>query len=41
MSEEIKAKVVEGDNPSIAEKETKVLKKMGLDTGTETVTKVD
>jgi hypothetical protein len=41
MSEEIKAKVVEGDNPSIAEKETKVLKKMGLDTGTETITKVD
>jgi len=41
MSEEIKAKVVEGDNPSIAEKETKVLKKMGLDTGAETITKVD
>jgi len=41
MSEEIKAKVVEDENPSIAEKETKVLKKMGLDTGTETVTKVD
>ena len=41
MSEEIKAKVVEDENPSTAEKETKVLKKMGLDTGTETVTKVD
>jgi len=41
MSEEIKAKAVEDENPSIAEKETKVLKKMGLDTGTETVTKVD
>jgi len=41
MSEEIKAKVVEDENPSAAEKETKVLKKMGLDTGTETVTKVD
>ena len=41
MSEEIKAKAVEDENPSIAEKETKVLKKMGLDTWTETVTKVD
>jgi len=41
MSEEIKAKVVEDENPSTAEKETKALKKMGLDTGTETVTKVD
>ncbi len=41
MSEEIKAKVVEDENPSTAEKETKVLKKMGLDTGTETITKVD
>jgi len=41
MSEEIKVKVVEDENPSTAEKETKVLKKMGLDTGTETVTKVD
>ena len=41
MSEEIKAKVVEDENPSTAEKETKVLKKMGLDTGVETVTKVD
>ena len=41
MSEEIKAKVIEDENPSIAEKETKVLKKMGLDTGIETVTKVD
>ena len=29
MSEEIKAKVVEDENPSTAEKETKVLKKMG------------
>jgi hypothetical protein len=41
MSEEIKAKVIEEENPSIAEKETKALKKMGLDTGVETVTKVD
>ena len=41
MSEEIKAKVVEDENPSTAEKETKVLKKMGLDTGVETITKVD
>ena len=41
MSEEIKAKVVEEENPSTSEKETKVLKKMGLDTGAETVTKVD
>jgi len=41
MSEEIKAKVLEDENPSTAEKETKALKKMGLDTGTETVTKVD
>ena len=41
MSEEVKAKIIEGENPSIAEKETKVLKKMGLDTGIETVTKVD
>ena len=41
MSEEIKAKVVEDENPSTAEKETKALKKMGLDTGTETITKVD
>ena len=41
MSEEIKAKVVEDENPSTAEKETKALKKMGLDTGAETITKVD
>jgi len=41
MSEEIKAKVVEEENPSIAEKETKVLKKIGADTGNDTVTKVD
>ena len=41
MSEEIKAKVVEDENPSTAEKETKALKKMGLDTGVETITKVD
>ena len=41
MSEEIKAKVVEDENPSTAEKEIKVLKKMGLDTGVETITKVD
>jgi len=41
MSEETKAKVVEEENPSIAEKETKVLKKIGADTGDEAVTKVD
>jgi len=41
MSEEVKAKIIEDENPSIAEKETKVLKKMGLNTGIETVTKVD
>jgi len=41
MSEEIKVKVVEEENLSTSEKETKVLKKMGLDTGAETVTKVD
>jgi len=41
MSEETKAKVVEEENPSIAEKETKVLKKIGADTGNDTVTKVD
>ena len=41
MSEEIKVKVVEEENLSTAEKETKVLKKIGADTGVETVTKVD
>jgi hypothetical protein len=41
MSEEIKVKVVEEENLSTSEKETKVLKKMGLDIGAETVTKVD
>ena len=41
MSEEIKAKVVEKENPSAAEKETKALKKMGFDTGVEEIAKVD
>jgi hypothetical protein len=41
MSEETKAKVIENENPSVAEKETKVLKKIGADTGDEAVTKVD
>jgi hypothetical protein len=41
MSEEIKAKVVEEENLSTAEKETKALKKIGADTGVETITKVD
>ena len=41
MSEETKAKVIESENPSVAEKETKVLKKIGADTGNEAVTKVD
>ena len=41
MSEEIKAQVVEDENPSAAEKETIALKKIGADTGEETITKVD
>lgn len=41
MSEEIKAKVIEDENLSIAEKESKVLKKTGADIGGETITKVD
>ena len=41
MSEEIKAKVIDDENPSVAEKETKALKKIGADTGVDTVTKVD
>jgi len=41
MSEEIKAKVIDNENPSVAEKETKALKKIGADTGIDTVTKVD
>lgn len=41
MSEETKAKVVEEENPSAAEKETKALKKMGFDTGVEEIAKVD
>ena len=41
MSEEVKAKVVEEENPSAAEKETKALKKMGFDTGVEEIAKVD
>jgi len=41
MSEEIKIKTVEDENPSTAEKETKVLKKMGADIGEESITKVD
>jgi len=41
MSEETQAKVAEDENPSTAEKETKVLKKMGADIGEESITKVD
>ena len=41
MSEETKAKVVEEENPSAAEKETKALKKMGFDIGVEEIAKVD
>ena len=41
MSEEIKAAVVEDENLSTAEQETKVLKKMGADIGEESITKVD
>ena len=39
MSEETQVKIVE--NPSAAEQETKVLKKMGADIGEESITKVD
>ena len=41
MSEEIQTNVAEEENPSAAEKETKVLKKMGADIGKESITKVD
>ncbi len=41
MSEETQVKAVEDENPSAAEKETKVLKKMGANIGEETITKVD
>ena len=41
MSEETQAKIVEDENPSTAEQETKVLKKMGADIGEESITKVD
>jgi len=41
MSEEVKAAVVEDENLSTAEQETKVLKKMGADIGEESITKVD
>ena len=41
MSEETQVKIVEDENPSTAEKETKVLKKMGADIGEESITKVD
>ena len=41
MSEETQAKIVEDENPSAAEQETKVLKKMGADIGEESITKVD
>jgi len=41
MSEEIQAKVVPDENPSAAEQETKVLKKMGADIGEESITKID
>ncbi len=41
MSEETQENVVEEENPSTAEKETKVLKKMGADIGEESITKVD
>ena len=41
MSEEIKAKTVEDENPSTVEKETKALKKIGANTGEESITKVD
>jgi hypothetical protein len=41
MSEETQVNVVEEENPSAAEKETKVLQKMGADIGKESITKVD
>ena len=41
MSEETQENVVEEENPSTAEKETKVLKKIGADIGEESITKVD
>jgi len=41
MSEETQVKIVEDENPSAAEQETKVLKKMGADIGEESITKVD
>ena len=41
MSEETQENVVEEENPSTAEKETKVLKKMGADIGEESITKID
>ena len=41
MSEEIKAKTVEDENPSTVEKETKALKKIGANIGEESITKVD
>ena len=41
MSEETQVKIAEDENPSTAEKETKVLKKMGADIGEESITKVD
>ena len=41
MSEETQVNVAEEENPSTAEKETKVLKKMGADIGEESITKVD
>ena len=41
MSEETQVKVAEDENPSTAEQETKVLKKMGADIGEESITKVD
>jgi hypothetical protein len=41
MSEETEVKIVEDENPSTAEQETKVLKKMGADIGEESITKVD
>ena len=41
MSKETQENVVEEENPSTAEKETKVLKKMGADIGEEAIIKVD
>ena len=40
MSKETQENVVEEENPSTAEKETKVLKKMGADIGEESITKM-